>query len=225
MEATTDHVPSPAACLTVLALLNPLNLPHIPVPREGWEDLSRLPPSLRPLLLKIFQTFRSKNGSKAIPVGEFRVIYERMTAMKALVVRAVEPAKKPNRPMAWGKATRLSGENSPTRSLVTTAPSLASPHAPRLSLSTVTSTIKQSTPKVQPAKYTLSYTQQHHRKRNSELEQDQRDYKTAQSMVKSLNQSFTTMFNSQHQPSPEESRRDALLLVRKRHFEWSKGRS
>lgn len=220
MEATTGHLPSPAACLTVLALLNPLNLPNIPVPRAGLEEFGRLPPSLRPLLLKIFQTYRKKHGCRAISVGEFKAIYERITAAKPLAVREVEPVKRPYRPSSWVKATRISGENSPARSLVTTAPSLASPKAPRRSLSTLTSTIQETVPK-SSTKVTLNYAQQHNRRRNSELEQNQRDYETVQAMSRSLNQSFTALLNSQHQPSPREVRRDALLLIRKRHLEWS----
>jgi len=220
MEATTAPLPSPAACLTVLALLNPCSLPSIPVPAAGLEELGRVPPSLRPLLLKIFQTCRNKHGCRAISVGEFRSMYERMTVGKHLAVRAVDPAKKLNRPSIWGKSTRVSGENSPARSLVTTAPSLASPKAPRRSLSFVTSTIRETVPK-SPAKVACSYAQQHNRRRNSEIEQNQRDYETVQAVNRNLNQSFTVLLNSQNQPTPGERRRDDLLLVRKRHLEWS----
>lgn len=216
MAGMTESRPAPAACLTVLALLNPLNSPSIPIPPEGLEDLSRLPPSLRPLVRKVFQLYRRKRGGRGIAVGEFKAMYERITATGSLVVRAVEPANCHNP----AKAVRLSGEISPTRSLVTTAASFASPQVPRLSLHSVTASVRENRPK-RPVKSLLSYTQQFHRRRNSETSQNRRDFETAQSMVRTLNQSLESL-GRQSRPSLEGSRREALLLVRKRYLEQSR---
>ena len=142
-------------------------------------------------------------------------MYERITATGSLVVRAVEPAN--SRDPA--KAVRHSGEMSPARSLVTTAGSLGFSQVPRLSLNSVTASVRESLPK-RPAKSIPSYTQQFHRRRSSETTQNRRDFETAQSMVRKRNQSFVSL-HSQARPSLEASRREALLLIRKRHLEQS----
>ena len=217
MEAANNR-PAPAACLTVLTLLNPLNKPSIPVPKEGLDSFNRLPPSLRPLVLKVFQTYRKKTTAGSIPVTEFRSMYEKLTSVVPLVVRSVESAKKSVRPTVSIKPARLSGDNSPTRSLVTTA-SFGSPQVNRLSISTIATSVRKTSPK-RVIRSKQTYTQQYHHRRNSEISQNQRDYETAQSMTRSLNHSLSLLITTQ--PSLEESRRDALLLVRKRHLEWSK---
>lgn len=189
MAEITESHPAPAACFTVLTLLNPLNSPTIPVPPEALEDYRHLPSSLRPFVKRVFQLYRRKGKGKAIAVGEFRAIYERVTGTGGGSVRAVEPVKQPYRPLAQSKWYRNTGKASPARSHVTITPSLASSKGVR----------HIARPK-RPVKDIFSYTQQYNRRRSSEIAREKRDCETAQVLFRRLNQSFSSLKSGQYQP-------------------------
>lgn len=225
MDSFSSQRPAPASSQTVLTLLNPLNKGEIGVPGPTAESmatvLSRLPASLRPIVSKVFSTYRSRSAGRNIPVTEFKALYDRITAAPQIVVTTVEAVKRPHmRTLSFGKPTKISGEVSPTRSVLTTAPSLGSPKATfHLNPFPVTPTSKR--PRNSLHETSLSYSAQHQRKRASEQAQTERDYETVQVLTRNQNQSFTAFINSQMRLSEAESKREDLLRIRKRHLRWS----
>jgi hypothetical protein len=204
MEEITEPHPAPAACFTVLTLLNPLNSPTIPVPPEALEDYSHLPPSLRPFVKRVFQLYRRKGKGKTIAVGEFRAIYERITGTERGIVRAVEPVKQPYRPLAQSKWSRNTGKASPARSHMTITPFLASSKGEKLS----------TRPK-RPVKDIFSYTQQYDRRRSSEIAREKRDCETAQVLFRRLNLSFASLKSGQYKPVLGASRLRCSTAIQK----------
>ena len=229
MDSFSSQRPAPASSQTVLTLLNPLNKGEIGVPGPTAESmatvLSRLPASLRPIVSKVFATYRSRSAGRNIPVSEFKALYEKVTAVPQLVVTTVQAVKRPHmRTLSLGKSVKGSGEASPTRSVLTTAPSLGSPKA-IFSLNPFPATPSSKAPRKTLPIPSLSYAAQHQRKRASEQVQTERDYETVQALTRNLNQSFTAFINSQIRLSEAETKREELLRIRKKHLKWSQSMS
>lgn len=164
----------------------------------------------------MFATHQRRNCSHIISLSDFQSLYAKLTSTETpVVVTSIEVLRKPIRAVSVGKAGN--GPVSPSRSVVTTAPSLISQK--QENPFPIAETPERPKRRKSEA-FAGSYSDQHQAKRDNMRKSVERDLQTASAIRKNFNKSFCSYLerSSFEGEKAKNSKRERLINIRKRYF-------